>query len=51
MEPDGAMLTELGRLIESGIVTPVIDRVFPMDQAAAAYDALADQVIQSEKLW
>ncbi len=42
MEPDGAMLAELGSLIEAGIVTPIIDRVFPMDQTAAAYDALAN---------
>ncbi len=42
MEPDGAILAELASLVERGIVTPIIDRVFPMDEAAAAYEALAD---------
>ena len=41
MDPDGAMLAELGKLIEDGIVKTVIDSTFPMDRAAAAYDALA----------
>ena len=42
MEPNGPMLAELGSLIESGIVTPVIDSTYPMDQTGAAYEALAD---------
>ncbi|WP_371932459.1 zinc-binding dehydrogenase [Pararhizobium sp. IMCC21322] len=41
MSPDGEMLTKLGALISDGIVKPVIDSVFPMDQAAVAYDQLA----------
>lgn len=41
MSPDGKMLTELGDLISKGIVKTVIDSVFPMDQASAAYDRLA----------
>jgi len=41
MSPDGKMLAELGALISAGIVKPVIDSVFAMDQAAAAYDRLA----------
>jgi NADPH:quinone reductase-like Zn-dependent oxidoreductase len=41
MSPDGKMLAELGALISEGIVKPVIDSVFSMDQAAAAYDRLA----------
>ena len=41
MSPDGNMLAELGALISDGIVKPVIDSVFPMEQAAAAYDRLA----------
>jgi NADPH:quinone reductase-like Zn-dependent oxidoreductase len=40
MEPDGAMLAELGDLIKDGIVTTVIDSTYPMAQAAEAYDAL-----------
>ncbi len=41
MEPDGAMLGELGVLLDKGAVKPVIDHTFPMDQSAAAYDELA----------
>ncbi|MFB0994136.1 MAG: zinc-binding dehydrogenase, partial [Paracoccaceae bacterium] len=41
MSPDGNMLAELGALISDGIVKPVIDSVFPMEQAPAAYDRLA----------
>ena len=41
MSPDGKMLTELGALISDGTIKTVIDSVFPMDQAAAAYDQLA----------
>lgn len=41
MSPDGKMLAELGALINEGIVKPVIDSVFSMDQASAAYDRLA----------
>ena len=42
MEPDGAMLAELGNLIEDGIVTTVIDSTYPMPQTAEAYDALRE---------
>jgi 2-desacetyl-2-hydroxyethyl bacteriochlorophyllide A dehydrogenase len=41
MSPDGKMLAELGALISDGIVKPVIDSVYPMDQVSAAYDQLA----------
>lgn len=41
MSPDGAMLAKLGDLISKGIVKPVIDSVYPMDQASDAYDRLA----------
>lgn len=41
MSPDGKMLAELGELISNGIVKPVIDSVFSMDQVQAAYDQLA----------
>lgn len=41
MSPDGEMLTELGALIGDGIVKPITDSVFSMDQAPAAYDKLA----------
>lgn len=42
MEPDGAMLAKLGKLIDAGVVTPVIGRIFPLRDAARAYEALAD---------
>jgi NADPH:quinone reductase-like Zn-dependent oxidoreductase len=41
MSPDGKMLAELSGLISNGIVKPVIDSVYPMDQVSAAYDQLA----------
>ena len=41
MSPDGKMLAELGDLMTIGSVKPVIDSVYPMDQASAAYDQLA----------
>ena len=41
MKPDGGMLAELGALIEQGAVTPVIDQIFAMDDANAAYEKLA----------
>jgi len=41
MSPDGKMLAELGSLISDGVVKPVIDSIFPMDQAPTAYDRLA----------
>ncbi|MFF4255480.1 NADP-dependent oxidoreductase [Streptomyces sp. NPDC001663] len=40
VEPDRAGLTELARLFESGRLTPRIDRVVPLSDAAAAYAAL-----------
>lgn len=36
MHPDGEQLTDITRLIESGIVKPVIDRRFPLDQTKEA---------------
>jgi NADPH:quinone reductase-like Zn-dependent oxidoreductase len=41
MSPDGKMLAELGALISDGIVKPVIDNVYPIDQTADAYAQLA----------
>ena len=40
MEPDGAMLAELGNLIENGVVKTVIYSIFPMDETRDAYEAL-----------
>lgn len=38
MRADGGQLSEIGKLLESGAIRPVIDRVFPFEQAN---DALA----------
>ena len=39
MKPSGSQLRELGSLIDSGAVRPVVDRVFPFQstQEALAY--------------
>lgn len=42
MEPDGAMLGDLGTLIEDGIVKTVIDSTYPMAQTVDAYKSLQD---------
>ena len=36
VHPDGAQLAEIGGLLEAGTIRPVIDRVFPFDQAKEA---------------
>ena len=42
MEPDGAMLADLGALNKEQVVKPVIDSVYPMNETAKAYEALKD---------
>ncbi|MCB4361578.1 NADP-dependent oxidoreductase [Quatrionicoccus australiensis] len=39
--PDGAQLTEIGKLLEAERIRPVIDKVFPFEQAKEALDYLA----------
>jgi NADPH:quinone reductase-like Zn-dependent oxidoreductase len=36
VHPDGSQLAELGKLIEAGHIRPVIDKVFPFEQAREA---------------
>lgn len=36
MRPDGAQLSELGKLVERGRLRPVIDRIFPLAETEAA---------------
>jgi len=36
VHPDGRQLAEIGKLLEAGRIRPVIDRVFPFEQAKAA---------------
>lgn len=40
VRPDGAQLGQIGQLIETGRIQPVIDRVFPFEQAKEALDYL-----------
>lgn len=42
MEPDGAMLADLGKLIEDGKIKTVVDCTYPMDETVEAYEALKD---------
>lgn len=41
VRPDGQQLEGIGELLESGRIRPVIDRVFPFEQAREALDYLA----------
>lgn len=41
MHPDGAQLAEIAKLIEAGRIQPVIDKVFPFEQAKEALEYLA----------
>ncbi|MDP9650188.1 NADP-dependent oxidoreductase [Paraburkholderia caledonica] len=41
MRPDGAQLSEIGELLKSEQVRPVIDKVFPFEQAKEALEYLA----------
>ena len=41
VHPDGHQLTEIGALLESGRIRPVIDKVFPFEQAREALEHLA----------
>jgi NADPH:quinone reductase-like Zn-dependent oxidoreductase len=38
MEPNGEQLAEIAALITAGTIRPVLDRTFPLDEVAAAYD-------------
>lgn len=41
VRPDGAQLNEIGHLLEAEHIRPVIDKVFPFEQAKEALDYLA----------
>jgi NADPH:quinone reductase-like Zn-dependent oxidoreductase len=36
VHPDGSQLAEIGELLDSATIRPVIDRIFPFDQAKEA---------------
>ncbi|HLW23654.1 MAG TPA: zinc-binding dehydrogenase [Steroidobacteraceae bacterium] len=38
MKPDGAALNVVTQLIEAGVIRPVIDRVYPLDEIVAAHE-------------
>ncbi|GAB2756896.1 NADP-dependent oxidoreductase [Nocardioides salsibiostraticola] len=38
MQPDGQQLGELAALLDSGAVRPVLDRTYPLDEVADAYE-------------
>jgi NADPH:quinone reductase-like Zn-dependent oxidoreductase len=40
VQPDGRQLEEIGRLLEANHVVPVIDKIFPFDQAMQALSYL-----------
>ncbi len=39
-ESNGAQLQQVAALVEAGVIKPVVDKVFPFDQAVAAFDYL-----------
>ena len=41
MRANGAQLTQISQLIESGNLRPVTDKVFPFDQIAEAFDYMS----------
>jgi NADPH:quinone reductase-like Zn-dependent oxidoreductase len=41
VRPDGAQLAEIGKLLQSGTIRPVIDKIYPFDEAPAALQYLA----------
>jgi NADPH:quinone reductase-like Zn-dependent oxidoreductase len=38
VQPSGAQLRQIGRLLEAGRVRPSVDRVFPLAEARQAYE-------------
>jgi NADPH:quinone reductase-like Zn-dependent oxidoreductase len=39
VEPSGGQLRQIGALLDAGRVRPIVDRVFPLEEARQAYDA------------
>ncbi len=43
VEPDRGQLQSIAQLIDSGRLTPIVDRVLPLSETRAAYEALATE--------
>jgi NADPH:quinone reductase-like Zn-dependent oxidoreductase len=43
VEPDGHQLVEIGRLLDSGDLRPVVDTVLPFAQAPLAYIGMVEK--------
>ena len=41
VRPDGEQLDEIGALLDAGHIHPVVDKVFPFDQAKQALEYLS----------
>jgi NADPH:quinone reductase-like Zn-dependent oxidoreductase len=48
MEPDGAALGQIGRLVEAGAVRPLVDRVYRLDQLAQAHAFIDTKQVQGK---
>src|SRR3546814_7423028 len=48
VQADGGQLADIARLIDKGEVTPVIDAVFPLAQAAAAERRLEQEHVRGK---
>jgi NADPH:quinone reductase-like Zn-dependent oxidoreductase len=43
VEPSGAQLAELGRLVDDGALRPAVDSVFPLEDAVAAFERVGQR--------
>lgn len=50
LRPGGAQLTEIGKLLKAGRIQPVIERVFPFEQAKEALEYLAQGDLMARSL-
>ena len=48
VKADGSELAEIGQWVDAGRMKPVVDKVYPLEQAGAAFDYLADGHVQGK---
>jgi NADPH:quinone reductase-like Zn-dependent oxidoreductase len=48
MEPNGAALAELGNLVEAGVIKPLLDRVYRLDELAEAHAFIDTKQVQGK---